>query len=82
MHRAKRGWLEGWRNLCHTLEELNGDMLFRAANPPDGAIITYYPRDGIAADVRIEIADVAGNVLRTLRGPGEAGLHQIIWDLK
>ena len=66
----------------NTIEELNGDMFFRAANPPDGAIITYYLRDGIAGDVSIEIGDIAGNSLRRLRGPGEAGLHQIIWDLK
>jgi len=66
----------------NTIEELNGDMFFRAANPPDGAIITYHLRDGISGDVRIEISDIAGNTLRTLRGPGEAGLHQIIWDLK
>jgi len=66
----------------NTIEELNGDMFFRAANPPDGAIITYYLRDGIAGDVSIEVGDIAGNPLRRLRGPGEAGLHQVIWDLK
>jgi photosystem II stability/assembly factor-like uncharacterized protein len=66
----------------NTIEELNGDMFFRAANPPDGAIITYYLRDGIPGDVRIEIFDTAGNPLRTLRGPGEPGMHQVVWDLK
>jgi photosystem II stability/assembly factor-like uncharacterized protein len=32
--------------------------------------------------VSIRIADASGTVVRTLEGPGSAGLHQVVWDLR
>lgn len=50
-------------------------------NPPDGAILTYWL--GTAApDVEITITDADDNVVRTLRGTGERGLHRVTWDLR
>ena len=65
----------------NTIEEMNGDMFFRAANPPDGALIRYHLEDD-ASDVRIEIRDASGTLVRTLSAPAAAGLHQLEWDLK
>ena len=65
----------------NTIEEMNGDMFFRAANPPDGALIRYHLRDA-ASDVRIEIRDASGALVRALAGGGARGLHMVEWDLK
>jgi len=65
-----------------TIEELNGDMFFRAENPPFGTTITYYLRDSAGADATITIKDKDGRVVRVLNGPGSAGVHRVVWDLK
>ena len=68
------------------VEEINGDLFFRAPNPPYGAAISYYLRDtsgnGNGSGVRLTIADAAGKRVRTLSGPGTSGLHQVQWDLE
>lgn len=66
-----------------TIEELNGDLFFRADNPPYGAAIGYYLRDGWAGGVTVRIADARGRVIRTLGGlDGSPGLHRVIWNLE
>jgi photosystem II stability/assembly factor-like uncharacterized protein len=64
-----------------TIEELNGDMFFRAENP-FGTAITYYLRDNVGAEVSLVIKDEKGRMVRTLKGPGAAGMHRVTWDLK
>ena len=66
----------------NTIEELNGDPFFRAENPPYGTTITYYLRDDVPEGARLTIRDGRGAVVRTLTGPGTAGLHRVVWDLK
>lgn len=65
-----------------TIEELNGDMFFRAENPPYGTMITYYLAENAGRDSIIIIKDASGRTVRTLTGPGSAGIHRINWDLK
>lgn len=65
-----------------TIEELNGDMFFRAENPPYGTTITYYLQQNVGHDVPIVVKDEKGTVVRTLSGPGSAGIHRVNWDLK
>ena len=65
-----------------TIEELNGDMFFRAENPPFGTTITYYLRENAGHDITVSIKDEKGRTVRTLKGPGTAGLHRVNWDLK
>jgi photosystem II stability/assembly factor-like uncharacterized protein len=65
-----------------TIEELNGDMFFRAENPPYGTTITYYLRENASGDVSLIIKDKRGKAVRSLNGPGTAGLHRVVWDLK
>lgn len=65
-----------------TIEELNGDMFFRAENPPFGTAITYYLRENAGHDVTLNIKDENGRMVRSLKGPGAAGIHRVVWDLK
>jgi hypothetical protein len=65
-----------------TIEELNGDMFFRAENPPFGTTLTYYLKNDVAANVSLAITDEKGKLVRTISGPGGAGIHRVVWDLK
>ena len=64
------------------VEEVNGDRFFRTANPPYGTSISYYLRQAAGQQIKLTITDAARNVVRTLTGPGTAGLHQVQWDLE
>lgn len=64
------------------IEEINGDLFFRAENPPYGAVVTYWLGQPVAGEVILELTDGTGTVLRTLKGPGGAGLHRVVWDLR
>lgn len=64
------------------IEELNGDMYFRAETPPPSATFTYTLREAAPGEVTVKVADAQGTLLRTLRGPGSPGIHRVIWDLK
>ena len=59
-----------------------GHKWFAAPNPPYGAVINYYVKDKPKDDVKITITDASGSVVRDLKGPKEAGLNRIVWDLR
>jgi photosystem II stability/assembly factor-like uncharacterized protein len=61
-----------------------GHKFFIAPNPPYGAIIHYYLKTplGEKEEVKITIVDREGRVVRELRGPREAGIHRVAWDLR
>jgi len=59
-----------------------GAGIFRASNPPLGAAITYWLRDGNPDGVKIAVADPAGTVIRELSSSGRPGLNRIVWDLQ
>jgi len=50
-------------------------------NPPYGAAINYYLKSA-SAPVKVTILDQAGEVVRTLTGPGNPGFNRIHWDLR
>jgi photosystem II stability/assembly factor-like uncharacterized protein len=54
---------------------------FFAPNPPYGAVLTYYLPKG-STGAAISISDATGKIVRTLRGPAEAGLNRTCWDLR
>jgi len=54
---------------------------FFAPNPPYGALLTYYLPKGFTGTA-ISISDATGKIIRTLRGPAEAGLNRTCWDLR
>lgn len=60
-----------------------GDKLFRVPNAQYGAEIVYRLTSGSSRDTtRILITNVRGDTVRTLTGPGGAGLHRVYWDLR
>jgi photosystem II stability/assembly factor-like uncharacterized protein len=59
-----------------------GQKVYKADNPPPGAIINYYLKSAQQDDASITIADKAGKTIRTIRGPKEAGVNRTTWDLQ
>jgi photosystem II stability/assembly factor-like uncharacterized protein len=66
--------LPGWA-------DLSGHAHFRGENPPPGALVTYWVREGAAGGARITVADSTGRVVGTVNGPATAGLNRVSWDL-
>jgi hypothetical protein len=64
------------------VEEINGDLFFRARNPPYGATISYHLKQDAGREVKLTVTDGGGTTIRTLTGPGKAGLNQVQWDLE
>lgn len=61
----------------------SGHKVFRAQSAPYGASIAYRLASGEKGDtVKVVITDVNGDTLRTLNGPGTAGLHHVTWDFR
>jgi len=58
-----------------------GDMVFRGPNPPAGAIIDYYLRDG-GGTPKVTIVDGGGRTVRTLAATSNRGVNRIVWDLR
>ncbi|MFQ5742484.1 MAG: glycosyl hydrolase [Acidobacteriota bacterium] len=54
----------------------------RGQNPPYGASINYWLPSPPEGEVRLEIRDGNGELVRTLRGSKQAGLNRIWWDLR
>jgi photosystem II stability/assembly factor-like uncharacterized protein len=54
---------------------------FFAANPPLGAVLTYYLPQA-AAGVEISVADASGKTIRTMRGTAAGGMNRACWDLR
>jgi hypothetical protein len=59
-----------------------GQMYFQAQGAPYGASILYRLTSKVEGQVKVEIRDVRGDVIRTLNGPGLPGLHRVIWDFR
>ncbi|HKB64208.1 MAG TPA: hypothetical protein VKC61_00010 [Pyrinomonadaceae bacterium] len=59
-----------------------GHKWFAAPNPPYGAVINYYVKDKPKDEVKLTITDQGGAVVRDLKGPKEAGLNRVVWDLR
>lgn len=64
-----------------------GDM-FIAANPEDGVRIRYWLAEDLEGDsecgqsVCVEILDSSLGIISKMTGPGEAGFHEILWDMR
>jgi photosystem II stability/assembly factor-like uncharacterized protein len=67
-----------WRDL-----PLPGARTFMAPNAPVGSLIYYSLGDAdTTSTVRIRIHSPNGGVVRELSGPGNAGIHRVLWDLR
>lgn len=60
-----------------------GQRQWAGANPPNGAIISYYLKTQPAGEVNVEIADASGRVVRKYsRVMDEPGVSRIAWDAR
>ena len=50
-------------------------------NPPYGASLNYWLAEATDDGVTVEIANAAGEVVRTLEGTANAGVNRVWWDL-
>jgi hypothetical protein len=60
---------------------VGGQKHFRGQNPDPGTQISYWLKSD-ANDVKVEISDVTGRIVRTLEGPKSAGLNRVRWTLQ
>lgn len=54
--------------------------VFKGENPGSVAMISYYLGEA-SDDVAVTIEDGEGTVVRTLEGPGTAGINRVTWEL-
>jgi len=60
-----------------------GQGVWKAPNPPTGAIIDYYLKSDQKDPVTITIADKSGKTIRTMtNAPKTAGVNRFVWDLR
>jgi hypothetical protein len=59
-----------------------GAHLFKARNPPFGALINYHLKGIPTEEVTITIEDAKGRKIRELDGTNRPGLNRVIWDLR
>ena len=58
------------------------DKRFFTPNPPTGSSIYYFLKEESVEDVKIEIVDITGTVVRVLDGPKKAGLNKVLWNFR
>ena len=59
----------------------HGARDFQGANPGVGTTVSYMLKSG-TRDVKLEIVDASGGVVRTLAAPAAPGLHHVKWDFR
>ena len=60
-----------------------GHKHFEANGPAYGAEIVYRLTSGSARDrAKLVITDVRGDTVRSIEGPGGAGIHRVTWDFR
>src|SRR5207245_5478315 len=67
-----------WINDIQKQITVGGAKNFRGQNPDPGTPISYWLK-GNASAVQITIADITGNVVRTIEGTKNAGLNRVQW---
>ncbi len=61
----------------------NGGSVYYAANPQEGALITYFVKEKQGTDtLKITIRDKGGQVVREMAGPAAPGFNRVNWDLR
>lgn len=59
-----------------------GQGVFQAPSPAYGASIWYRLSENAGGQVRLIVQDASGDTIRSLTGPGQAGLHNVVWDMR
>ena len=61
---------------------LFGNAYIEVPNEPDALVINYSLRAKDAAGARVTIADTKGAEIAQLKGPSEAGLNRVLWNMR
>ena len=62
---------------------VQGDATFVGANPPGGAVITYYLRARhVYGAIKLEILDPAGAVIDTVTPTKRRGINRVSWSMR
>jgi photosystem II stability/assembly factor-like uncharacterized protein len=63
---------------------VTGNKLQVSPNPPYGAIFQYYLKSTLAEkdEVKIQVLDQVGALIRELKGPKTSGIQRTAWDLR
>jgi len=61
---------------------VNGAAAFVGANPPDGAVITYYQRTRhLFGKLKIDIRDAQGKVIDEVPASTRRGINRVVWTM-
>jgi photosystem II stability/assembly factor-like uncharacterized protein len=60
----------------------SGNAVFRGANPPAGALVTYWIKRWTGTEAKLEVTDASGAVVANLTGSATPGLNRVSWDLR
>jgi hypothetical protein len=61
---------------------LFGNAYIEVPNEPDALVINYSLRAKDAAGARVTISDIKGTDVAQLKGPAEAGLNRVLWNMR
>ncbi|HVL67051.1 MAG TPA: hypothetical protein VM364_07290 [Vicinamibacterales bacterium] len=61
---------------------LYGDAFIRVPNEPDALVVNYFVRETTAAGAQVRVLDAAGREIAEMRGPAEAGLNRVLWNMR
>jgi hypothetical protein len=83
---ASRGYLYDIREaIIFNLYDHKGSLghkVFVGPNAPQGAILSYYLKEKVKEDAQIIIENSNGKKIREIKGPKEAGINRLTWDLR
>ena len=60
----------------------DGPSLSAGTNPAYGSDINYFLKDSTHQKVEIQILTSNDEIVRTLQGKNDAGIHRVMWDLR
>jgi len=60
----------------------NGKGVYRAQNPPDGAILTVWVKEFTGDEIKISVTKANGQPVANLKAPGTPGFTRLNWDLR
>jgi len=65
------------------LQEFEADDQFVGANPPAAAWISYYMKKRhMMGDLKVEVLDADGKVLKTIPGKKNPGINRVAWPMR
>jgi photosystem II stability/assembly factor-like uncharacterized protein len=75
---------KAWRYPIWRKKSSLGEKQFKGANPPYGALITYYLKTepDKKTPVKIQILDSQENIIREIKGTRDVGINRAVWHLQ